>query len=293
MKLVRKVFKVIAIIFGILVMFIAGFYMKAYFSTQARMEKKYAVEIEEIEVQPDSAMISEGARLTSIKGCRDCHGADLGGKIFTDDPLMGTLAAPNLTPGEGGLPASFGTHDWVRVLKHGLDDDSTSLWIMPSHKFAKLTERDMKSIIAYCSQLPRVNRDFAEPKLGPLGRILTDLDQIPLLTAELIRHEEPLVREMKAEISVAYGKYLSGSCTGCHQENLKGGKALGPNSPVPADISSTGNPGKWTDEQFMATLRTGKTPEGKLLDERYMPWSMTKSYTDVELKALKLYLKTL
>lgn len=293
MKLVKKVFKVIAIIFGILVMFIAGFYMKAYFATQDRMEKKYAVDIEEIDVQPDSAMIAEGARLTSIKGCRDCHGTDLGGKMFTDDPLVGRLAAPNLTKGEGGLPPTFGTHDWVRVLKHGLDDDSTSLWIMPSHKFAKLTEHDMKSIVAYCSQLPHVDRRFPEPKLGPLGRILTDLGEIPLLPAEFINHKEPLVREIKPEVSVAYGKYLSGSCTGCHQENLKGGKALAPGQPVPADISSTGNPGKWTEDQFIATLRTGKTPEGKLLDERYMPWPMTKSYTDVELKALKLYLKSL
>jgi cytochrome c553 len=293
MKLVKKFFKVIAIIFGILVMFVAGFYMKAYFSTEDRINKKYSVEIEHLDIEADSAMIAEGARLTDIKGCRDCHDKDMGGKIFTDDPLVGKLAAPNLTKGKGGLPADFRVDDWVRVLKHGLDNDSTSLWVMPSHKFSRLTEHDMKSIIAYCSQLPKVNREFEEPRLGPLGRILTDLDQIPLLVAELVNHKEPMVREIKPEVSISYGKYLSASCTGCHQENLKGGKALSPGQPVPADISSTGNPGKWTEEQFIATLRTGKTPEGKSLDERYMPWPMAKSYTDVELKALKMYLKSL
>ncbi len=293
MKWIKKILKITAIVFGTLIVFITGFYVKAYFATEARIAKKYSVEIETIDIEADSAIIAEGERLTAIKGCRDCHDNDLGGKVFTNDPLMGTLSAPNLTRGEGGLPPTFGASDWVRVLKHGLDADSTSLWVMPSHKFAKLTEKDMNAIIAYCSQLPKIDRVFEEPHLGPLGRVLTDLDQIPLLPAEFIKHDEPLVRELKPEVSIAYGKYLSASCTGCHGENLKGGKALAPGQPAPADISPTGHPGKWSDEQFIATLRTGKTPEGKLLDERYMPWPMTKSYTDVEIKALKMYLQSL
>lgn len=293
MNLLKKIIKVTAIIFGVLIAFIAGYYMKAYFSTEDRIHKKYSVNIERLDIQADSAMIAEGERLSAIKGCRDCHGNDLGGKIFTDDPLMGTLAAPNLTKGIGGLPDHFNEGDWMRVLKHGIDTDSTSLWVMPSNKFAKLTEHDMRSLIAYCSQLRPIDREFAEPKLGPLGRVLTDLDEIPLLPAELIDHNEPLIREVKVEVSVAYGKYLSASCTGCHQENLRGGRALAPGQPIPADISSAGHVGKWNDEQFIATLRTGKTPEGKLLDEKYMPWPMTKSFTDLELKALKMYLNSL
>lgn len=293
MKWVKKILKITSIIFGTLVLLIIGFYVKAYFGSEARITKKYAVQIEHIDVQADSAIIAEGARLASIKGCRDCHGSDLGGKMFTDDPLMGTLAAPNLTRGNGGLPAGFGVTDWVRVLKHGLDADSTSLFVMPSHKFAKLTESDMGAIVAYISQLAPIDRVFPEPRVGPLARVLTDLNQIPLLPAEYINHDEPMIREIKAEVSVGYGKYLSASCTGCHGENLKGGKAMAPGQPVPADISSTGHPGKWSEDQFIATLRTGKTPEGKSLDERYMPWPMTKSYTDVEMKALKMYLKSL
>ncbi len=74
---------------------------------------------------------------------------------------------------------------------------------------------------------------------------------------------------------------------------MKGGKPLSPGAPVPADLTTAGHVGKWTDEQFIATLRTGTTPEGKMLDANYMPWPMTKSYTDVELKALKMYLNSL
>jgi hypothetical protein len=40
-------------------------------------------------------------------------------------------------------------------------------------------------------------------------------------------------------------------------------------------------------------LRTGTTPEGKALKSSEMPWTMTKAYSDNELKALHLYLNSL
>jgi hypothetical protein len=40
-------------------------------------------------------------------------------------------------------------------------------------------------------------------------------------------------------------------------------------------------------------LRTGKTPEGKQMDPEYMPWESAAAFTDTELKALHLYLKSL
>jgi len=74
---------------------------------------------------------------------------------------------------------------------------------------------------------------------------------------------------------------------------MKGGEPVAPGYPMVADITSTGHPGKWTDEQFIKTLRTGVTPEGKVLKPEEMPWRMTKELTDLELKALHLYLNSL
>ena len=74
---------------------------------------------------------------------------------------------------------------------------------------------------------------------------------------------------------------------------MKGGDPIAPGFPVVADISSSGNAGKWTDEQFINTLRTGVTPEGKVLNPSEMPWTMAKEFTDVELKALHLYMNSL
>ncbi|MBC7920852.1 MAG: cytochrome c [Ferruginibacter sp.] len=222
-----------------------------------------------------------------------CHGDDLGGKMFINDPRkLGQFAATNLTPGKGGFSPGNGYRNWVLALKHGVRDNRKPLFVMPSHEFTQLTEADMAAIIAYGASLPKVDRELPESRVGPLGRILAELNQVPLFPAEMIDHNRKLVKEMKTEVSLGYGQYLSVACQACHRPTMKGGGPIAPGFPTVPDISSQGNPGKWTDEQFMTTLRTGKTPEGKTMNPKNMPWPTMKVYTDTELKALHLYLKS-
>jgi mono/diheme cytochrome c family protein len=281
-------------VLGVLIAIVAIFYAKVYFSTESRINKVYTVTPQQLDFNPlDSTLLASGQRLVTTKGCNDCHGEDLGGKIFVDDPALGLLVAQNLTKGKGGLPQDHNITDWVLALKHGIRKNGKPLLFMPSHEYTLLSEQDMTAIIAYCLQLPNIDRDLPDHKLGPVGRILTDLGKLPLLPVEMIDHNRMLVKEVKAEVSVDYGKYLSIACQGCHRENMKGGDPVAPGFPPVANISSTGNPGKWTDDQFMQTLRTGTTPEGKVLKPSEMPWTMTKAYSDTELKALHLYLNSL
>jgi cytochrome c553 len=293
-KMLKKIFKITGIVVGAIVMIIAGFYLKAYISVESRRNAHFKVIPQEVSISRDSASIALGARLIKAKGCTDCHANDLGGKVFIDDPKLGHIIAANLTKGKGGLPAEHNTTDWVLALKHGIRRDEKPLLIMPAHEFTMLSEQDMSAIIAYCQQVPAIDRSFPEGNsLGPLGYVLTDMGKLPLFPAEMIDHNRSLIKEVKAEVSIEYGKYLSTSCQGCHRENMKGGDPIAPGFPVVADISSTGHAGKWTDEQFIETLRTGTTPEGKVLNPAEMPWTMAKEFTDVELKALHLYLNSL
>lgn len=289
----KKILKVIGVILGVLVVIIAGYYTKAYISTENRMHKKYEIALEALPLSRDSALLARGEHLVRTKACTECHGADLGGKIFVDDAALGFLVASNLTKGNGGRPADYGADDWTLALKHGLRRDRTPLIFMPAHEFAVMSEQDLSAIASYCAQLPNIDRAFEPNNLGPLARVLADLDKLPLLPAEMIDHSKKLVKEVKAEITADYGKYLSTSCQGCHRENMKGGDPVAPGYPEVADITSTGHPGKWTEEQFINTLRTGTTPEGKTLKPDEMPWTMTKEFSDLELKALHLYLKSI
>jgi mono/diheme cytochrome c family protein len=291
--MLKKIFKIVGIFFGGIILLTAAFYTKVYISTENRINKVYSITPQELEITSDSATLAYGQRLITAKGCNDCHDRDLGGKAFIDDPALGTVFARNITKGKGGLPSDHNVQDWVLALKHGIRRDGKPLLIMPAHEYTLLSEGDMEAIIAYCSQVPPVDRELPQPSVGPLGRILTDLGKLPLLPVEMIDHTRTLPVDLMPQVTVEYGKYLSASCRGCHRDNMKGGDPIAPGFPVVADISSTGNPGKWTDDEFMQTLRTGHTPEGKKLNPSEMPWTMTRAYTDTELKALHMFLKTM
>ncbi|MBX2957841.1 MAG: cytochrome c [Cyclobacteriaceae bacterium] len=272
---------------------IAGVYGYMYYQVQSRMNEKYVVQAPVLNIRYDSAQLAYGERLAIVKGCRDCHGDDMGGKVFVDDPGLGLLIGKNLTKGKGGLPKDYSTEDWVLALKHGIRRDGKTLLFMPSYEFTHLSEEDMSAIIAYAQSLKPVDRELPDHNLKPLSYVLASLDKLPLIVAEKIDHSTELIKQVKSEVSVDFGKYLSNSCTGCHRPNMKGGDPIAPGFPVVPDVTTSGNVGKWTEDQFVTVLRTGKTPEGKEIDPKNMPWPMTAAYTDTELKALYAYLKSI
>ncbi len=97
------------------------------------------------------------------------------------------------------------------------------------------------------------------------------------------------------EASAAYGAYLVTSCTGCHGPGLAGQAIPGQSADYPhsANLTPSGDLGHWTFDDFATTLRTGQTPEGKVLNPSVMPWPIATHMTDVELEALWLYLQSL
>ena len=50
--------------------------------------------------------------------------------------------------------------------------------------------------------------------------------------------------------------------------------------------------GKWTEANFIRAMRTGLTPDGRVLDAQ-MPWEAFQKITDRDLKSLWAYLKTI
>jgi len=60
---------------------------------------------------------------------------------------IGTLSAPNLTRGQGGLGATFSDADWVRAIRHGVHADGTTLLIMPSEAFVYMNEPDVAALV--------------------------------------------------------------------------------------------------------------------------------------------------
>lgn len=277
----------------ILILMITVAYTYVYIQTEKRINKQYSFVEENLNIPADSLSILKGKHIYQIRGCADCHGANLGGGEFQNDKMLLQLSAPNLTKGEGGLPASYSGQDWVRVFRYGLDKNGNSLWLMPSHETTVLSKEDLSNLIAYCQSVPPVNSNQEKlKKIGPIGRLVMMMDDIVILPAERIDHRAEIADYSPVE-KIAYGQYLAVSCQGCHRANLKGGGPLVPGFPPVPDITTSGAPGKWTNEQFIATLRNGKTPDGRFLRNEFMPWQNMNHFSDEELTAIGSYLQSL
>lgn len=289
--MIKKVAKVTLKVLALVVALLMIGYLYLSYSLDARIQKAYAVEPREINFDADAALLAQGEHLYTIKGCAECHGQDLGGKIMFDDAAVGMFAGSNITYGEGGLPQDYTTKDWLRALRHGVNQEGKPLLIMPSHEIYRMSDQDIGALIAYCISRPPVNNKVPAVEVRPLGTVLAALGKIPLIPAEQIDHTYAAPSEVEALPNAAYGEYLAVSCSGCHKQNFKGGESEVPGMKPYPDITASGSVGRWTEQQFVTTLRTGKTPEGKVLKNEEMPWQMTKSYTDTELKALYAFLK--
>ncbi|GAB3326537.1 hypothetical protein GCM10027299_25670 [Larkinella ripae] len=291
--MLRKILKWTGLVLGSLMALLLIGYLFIASNINQRVEKPYRFPSESLAVPTDTAAVRRGEHLTVIKGCVDCHGSKMEGKIMADDPALGRLVSSNLTRGKGGLPADYQTADWLMAMRHGVTRAGRPLLFMPSHETTLLSQQDLGALITYCQQLPAVDNELPANDLGPVSKILTYLDKFPLLSVEKIDHERPMIAKADSTEGIAQGQYLAISCSGCHRPTFKGGEPMAPGFPPVPDLTKTGNPGKWTQQQFRTVLRTGKTPDGRQIDNDNMPWKMTAQYTDQELASLYQFFHSL
>lgn len=293
MKLFKKLLKWSKITVITLLLVLAFAYLVIYILSQQRIQKKYSYTDVAINIPTDSLSIAKGKHLYKIRSCQDCHGEKGEGRLFMDNKMLMQLTAPNLTKGNGGI-VDFKTADWLRVLRHGVDKNGRSLYMMPSHEVTNLTNEDLANLIAYCNQLePVATSQEKLHSIGPIGRLLMVMNQVTVLPAEKIDHSATHTEKLEEKTGVAYGQYLSSGCQGCHRPDMKGGGPLAPGYPPVPDITGDGNVGNWNEQAFIATIRNGKTPEGKELNNNYMPWKSIGHFTDEELKSIFMYLQQL
>jgi mono/diheme cytochrome c family protein len=293
---VKKVFKWIGLsVLGLLVVVLGSVYALSGLA----FNKEYKIKVEKITIPSDSASILRGKHLVeAVAKCVDCHKSDMGGGIVIDAmPMVGRVAATNLTRGKGGIGTTYTDDDWVRAIRHGVRPDGSPLMVMPSQEFWHQDDDELGAIIAYIKSLPPVDRTVPERSVGPMSRLLYLADQIPLIPAELIDHDGPRPAVAPPGPTAEYGKHMvaTGGCYGCHGPALAGGPIPGmpPGTPEAANITpdkATGI-GNWTEADFTRVLRTGKRPDGSEVNPM-MPWKATALLSDDEIRAIWLFVKT-
>jgi hypothetical protein len=256
----------------------------------SRLAKTIQVPVMAVPVSSDPAALARG-RMWTTAICTSCHGSDLSGAVLIDEAGMATVFAANVT----GLGATHSDEDLVRAIRHGVAHDGRKLIAMPADVFIHFSAEDLGAIIAYLKTLPLVENEIPAPHFGLPGRVLlaAGLFGEPF-PAEHLDHTSPFPEMPPVGANLAYGKYLGGFCTACHGEDLGGAQpTFDPTFPYAPNLTSGGEPGRWTQADFLQTMRSGLTPDGRLIAPEYMPWREFSQLTDPELIGLWLYLESL
>jgi cytochrome c553 len=298
--MIRKILRWIGIVLGSLVGLLVLAFVVLYIIGNAKWNRirgnDYDVLVETITIPTDQASIARGEHIATIRMCRYCHMDALSGQFETVPGLI-TLSFPNLTSGVGGVGATNTDEDWIRAIRHGVGHDGRGLILMPSRIFYYLSDEDLGALLAYLKSLPAVDNELPITELGPLGRVMVTLGQLPpeatAPDVTAIDHDGARPITPQPGVTVEYGEYLANTCTLCHGASLNGQTIReGGNVYVALNLTRGGEMIGWSEEQFKVTMRTGVTPGGKQLID-FMPWKYFGQMTDDELKAVWMYLQSL
>jgi len=227
-------------------------YVAFYFGSQLVIDKKWPVEPTPVRAAQGPGAVAEGARLARLYGCQDCHGTELRGRLYVDEPGIASLWAPNLTL----KTATYSDADFARAIRAGVDPKGRALITMPSVAYSRLSDAETGEIIAYMRSLrpggpvrPLSNVGW----IGRLGLITNDYRTAPVEVANAKGHPLP-----NLGAQYAAGANVARACVECHGADLSGDRGVGtPNLNVVKD---------YTEPQFEKLLLTGRSNTGHELD---------------------------
>jgi cytochrome c553 len=227
----------------------------------------------------DSGAIAEGGRLAHLRGCSGgCHGSEIEGDVFMDEPLLAKIVAPNLT----AAVRRYSNAELARIIRRGVRPDGRSLVVMPSEMFSALSDADLGKILAYLRSVPPRAGPGPAVRLGPLARLGLALGKYHT-AADLVHRADSLASAYPAAAdSTAGGAYLARTvCTECHGLDLQGGEKA-PDLRIAAGYSP---------EAFTRLLRTGKASGDREL-ELMSPVARSRFtyFSDAEIRSLYEYL---
>jgi cytochrome c553 len=230
----------------------------------------------------DSAIVTEGRRLATIRGCPACHGDRLEGSVFFDDPLVARLVAPNLT----ALARAYSDADLERAIRHGLRPSGKSLFAMPASTYYHLSDADLGAIAAFLRTAPAVENTLPRTRIRLLGRLGLIIGQYSP-EATLIDHAGPRVGDAPDARPAARGRYLAfTTCTECHGLDLQGGGFF--------ETPSLSLVAGYSEAQFTKLLRTGIAPgDRELAVMAEVARKRLVALTDEEVQALYAFLSAL
>jgi mono/diheme cytochrome c family protein len=285
----------------------------AYVTIELMQNKKFEAPYPAIKASKDSAVIARGKALVfGAAHCADCHapaalvaqaerGEEVplsGGQVFKLP--IGLIYPPNITQHATGI-INQTDGELARALRFGVRNDGTALFdFMPFHN---TSDEDLTAIISFLRSQPGVENKVPKNKKNLLGKAVAAFLLKPTGPTG------PVPVAVTTDTTVAYGSYLAKSvanCRGCHtNRDMMSGAFIGEDfaggfkMDTPTDsgtyyittpnltTDATGRITGWTEEQFKARFRMGRT-----IPQSHMPWGPFSRMSDDQLKAIYKFLQT-
>lgn len=232
--------------------------------------------------QPTPAQIANAPRMARTLGCFSCHGDGLRGSKMFDEPMIGTVWAPNLTE----VAAHSTDQQLARAIRQGINVDGAPLIVMPAEAYQHLSDQEVAALIAMIRALPRNPSITPANSFGPVGRLgiaTGKFKTAPELVAEYAT-QEPIPVGAQYED----GRRLAVlNCSGCHGPSLECKEA------APGEISpNLIIAGAYDLPAFTKLLRTGVPASGQELNMMGPTARSDLSHlTDPEIAQLHAYLQ--
>lgn len=231
---------------------------------------------------PTAPQLADARRLATTLGCFSCHGKDLRGNEMFDQPMVGTIWAPNLT-----LVAQHASDQQLaQAIRQGIGADGRSLFVMPAEAFQHLSDQEVAALVLMIRSLAPGGSPTQSNSYGPLGRLGLALGKFR--TAPDLVTEYSAQEPVPAGVQFEAGRQLAMTrCSGCHGADLAG-KEVEPGETSP-DLAIAG---AYELPAFRRLLREGIPAGGQKLPMMGpTARSDLSQLTDAEIEALYTYLR--
>lgn len=265
------------LLLGILALLVLGV-ITIYVGGEIVINRTYEATARNLLTSSRPDVMIEGERLARIYGCHEgCHGRNMEGTVFFDEPFLARIIAPNLTRAVD----QYSSSELEAIIRQGVKPSGKSVLGMPSGSFSFLTDNDLSSILAFIDSYPNSDNDAGASSIGFLARL-------GLLTGKY----EPGAAQVRslqdeygpgASSSMERGEYLAmTACSECHGLQLEGG--FGPNLVIAKAYDL---------EAFVALMKEGQSIGGNELE--LMSQISQRRFvhlTDREIESLHEYLQS-
>lgn len=220
--------------------------------------------------------------------------------------LPGRVYSPNITPDPETGIGKWTDGEKIRAIREGVSRDGRALFsFMPYTHYAKMSDEDVHSVVAYLNTLAPVRKAQPRTELDfPVKYLINDVPQ-PVTG--------PVAAPDRSD-KVKYGEYLVnlGGCVVCHTKLDKGS--------VPPELAFSGGEefrlmgmmvrsanitpdaetgiGSWSEDRFVAKFKgysemtAANAPAQTQATLTIMPWMALSKLTEEDLRAIYAYLKT-